>query len=65
MRTNDYIGGVIALQSAQRLPGVTHQQLIALENAKQAMTAELLIRAGRGDARAKADLAELEKTHSQ
>ena len=65
VRTNGYAAGVIALQAAQHLPGLNHQQLIAMENAKQAMTAELLARASRGDARAKADLAALEKTHSQ
>jgi hypothetical protein len=65
VRTNDYAAGVIALQTVQRLPNVTQQQLMAVERAKQAMTAELLARAGRGDAKALADLAAIEKTRSQ
>ncbi len=65
VRTNDYVPAVIALQSVQRMPGVTWQQLIAIERAKQAMTADLVARAGRGDLKAKADLAAIEKTLSQ
>lgn len=65
VRTNDYAAGVIALQAAQRLSGLRAQQLIAIENAKQAMMTELLTRASSGDAKAKADLVVIEKTYSQ
>jgi hypothetical protein len=63
--SNDYAGGVIALQAAKRYTGVTAQQLMAIENVKQAMTAQLLARAEQGDAQAKAALAEIERSHSQ
>ena len=65
VRTNDYAGGVIALQTVQTMPGVTAQQLMAIESAKQALTADLVARADRGDTKAKAELAKIEKTHSQ
>jgi len=65
VRTNDYAGGVIALQKVERMPGVTAQQLMAIESAKQALTADLVARADRGDAKAKAELAAIEKTRSQ
>jgi len=62
---DDYAGSVIALQTAQRMRGVNAEQLMAIERAKQAMTASLLERAARGDAKAKAELSRIEKTHSQ
>ena len=65
VRTNDYAGGVIALQAVQRMPGITSQQLMAVEGAMQAMTAELLVRASKGDAKARSDLAAIERTRSQ
>ena len=65
VRANDYAGGVIALQAAQNSPRISYQQLMAVEKAKQAITAELQARAGRGDAKALADLAAIEKTRSQ
>jgi hypothetical protein len=63
--SNDYAAGVIALQAVQRIPGVTAQQLMAAEQAKQALTADLVVRADRGDAKAKAELDAIEKTLSQ
>ena len=65
VRTNDYAGGVIALQAVQRMPGITSQQLMAVQGAMQAMTAELLVRASKGDAKARSDLAAIERTRSQ
>jgi len=65
VQTNDYAAGVIALQAAQRLSGLVAQQLMAIENAKQAMMTELLTRSSSGDAKAKADLVAIEKTYSQ
>jgi hypothetical protein len=70
VRANDYGAGVSALEQVQRLRDskgstVTASQLMALEQAKQAMIANLVARADRGDPKAKADLAAIEKTHSQ
>jgi len=65
VRTNDYAGGVIALQAVQKIPGITSQQLMAIHDAMQAMTAELLVRASKGDAKARSDLAAIERTRSQ
>jgi hypothetical protein len=65
VRTNDFAGGVIALQAAQRRSALTPAQHRAVYQAMQAMTADLLARAANGDARAKADLAAIEKTRSQ
>ena len=65
VRTNDYAAGVIALQKIPQMPNVTPAQLMAAERAKQAITADLIARASRGDAKAQADLAAIEKTRSQ
>lgn len=65
VRTNDYASGVIALQAVQRMPGVTAVQLMTIERTMQAMTADLVSRAARGDAQAKAELAAIERTRSQ
>ena len=64
-RANDYAGGVIALQAAQARPGVTADQVMAVQRAKQAMMAELQRRADSGDARALAQLKAIERTRSQ
>ena len=64
-RTNDYAGGVIALQSAQSARGATAEQLMAVQRMMSAMTADLAARAAKGDVRAKADLAAIERTRSQ
>jgi hypothetical protein len=64
-RTNELGQGVVALQSAKRLPGLTAEQLQAVEQASQALTRELLRRAESGDARARAELDLIERTHSQ
>ena len=65
VQANDYAGGVIALQKVQQMPGVTYQQLVAIERTKKAITTDLINRADRGDAKAKADLGKIEKTLSQ
>ena len=65
VQSNDYAGGVIALQAAQRMPRVTAEQLMAVQGAMQAITADLVARADRGDAKAKAQLAAIERTRSQ
>lgn len=67
-RADDYASSVIALEEAQKMKTVkpvSAGQLMTIEQAKQAMIADLVIRADRGDAKAKAALAAIEKTHSQ
>ena len=65
VHSKEYGEGVIAVQTAQKMPGVSANQLMALERAKQAMVANLQERAEQGDAKAKADLQRIEKTLSQ
>jgi hypothetical protein len=64
-RADDYATGVIALQAAQRQPGVTADQAIAAQNAMLAMTSALVSRAAKGDKAALAQLKAIERTHSQ
>lgn len=64
-RADDYAGGVIALQAAQRKPGVSADQLMAVQRTKQAMTAALVNRAANGDQNALAQLKAIERTRSQ
>jgi hypothetical protein len=64
-RKDDYAAGVVVLQNVAQVPGVTANQLIAAEQAKQAMVTTLLNRAAAGDANAKAALQAIEKTRSQ
>jgi hypothetical protein len=65
IRSNDYPAAVLALENARGIPGVTADQLMALQRAKQAMTADLVNRAEQGDKKARADLAILERARSQ
>jgi len=65
VRNHDYAGGIIALQEVPQKPGMSAQQLMAVERAKQALTANLVARAAAGDSQAKAALAAIEKTRSQ
>ena len=64
-RTNDAAAGVIALQEARRQPGLTAEQLQAVEQASQSIIADLVRRAADGDARAKAHLEAIERSRSQ
>jgi hypothetical protein len=64
-RANDYASGVIALQAAQVKPGITADQVMAVQRAKQAMVAELQRRAVNGDQQALAQLKAIERTRSQ
>ena len=64
-RANDYASGVIALQAAQVKPGITADQVMAVQRAKQAMVAELQRRAINGDQHALAQLKAIERTRSQ
>jgi hypothetical protein len=65
VRTNDYAVSVIALQNARRVPGLTADQLMAVQQTLEAITADLVARAARGDAKAQADLAAIERSRSQ
>ena len=64
-RTNDAAAGVIALQEARRQPGLTADQLQAVEQASQAIVSSLVRRAADGDARAMAQLEAIERSRSQ
>lgn len=64
-KTNDYAIGIISLQQVKNTPGLSADQLMSVEQAAQAMTAELLRRADAGDARAKASLDLIAHTRSQ
>jgi hypothetical protein len=63
--TNEFGQGVVALQEAKNVPGLTAEQLQTVEQAAQALTRELVRRAESGDARAKADLELIERFRSQ
>jgi hypothetical protein len=65
IRKEDYVDGVIALESAKRIPGMTAEQLISVQNTTQAIISDLVARAARGDAKAQADLAAIERSRSQ
>lgn len=64
-QSNDFAGSVIALQSVKQMPTITPGQLKAVQGVMQSMTMDLVARAARGDAQAKADLAAIERTRSQ
>ncbi len=64
-RASDYAGSVIALQVVQQSPGVTAEQVMAVQRAKQALMADLQRRAANGDQAALAQLKAIEKTRSQ
>lgn len=65
IRGGDYPAGVIALQAAKAAPGMTPEQLMAVQGTMQSITAELAARADKGDPQAKADLAIIERSRSQ
>jgi hypothetical protein len=65
VQSDDFAGGVIALQAAQQVPMITAEQHRAIYEAMQAMTADLVARAEKGDTKAKAQLAAIERTRSQ
>jgi len=64
-RADDYASGVIALQEAQQKPGVTAEQVMAVQRTKQALMAELQRRAANGDQGALNQLKAIERTRSQ
>ncbi len=62
-RSNDYVTAVLMLQKAAEAPGVTAEQVMALQVARKAWVADLMTRAGRGDETAKAALAGIGNAH--
>lgn len=65
VRGDDLAGGVVALQAVQQAPGLNAQQLRAVHDTMQAITAQLVERAAKGDPGAKAQLSTIERTRSQ
>ena len=65
VRTNEPGLGVVALHEAKRMPGLSAEQLQAVEQASQAIVSDLVRRAAEGDARAKAQLELIERSRSQ
>jgi hypothetical protein len=65
VRTNNYAGGVVALQSVRRMPGMTADQLMAVQRTLETIMADLVARADKGDVNAQADLAAIERSRSQ
>lgn len=65
VRSNNYAGGVVALQSAKGIPGMSPDQLMAVQQTLEAITADLVKRAAGGDPRAREDLAAIERSRSQ
>lgn len=64
-RADDYAGGVMALQTARSKPGLSAEQLMAVQRTLQAMTTDLATRAANGDQKALAQLKAIERTRSQ
>jgi hypothetical protein len=62
---DDYAGGIIALDNAKHVPGMSAEQLMSVQSTMQAITADLVARAARGDATAQAQLAAIERSRSQ
>ncbi len=65
VKKDDYAGGVIALQHVVETRNVTAEQLMTVEQTRQALVQDLMRRADAGDARAKAALSAIERTKSQ
>ena len=64
-RQDDNAGAVMALQAAQLSTHVTADQLKAVHAAMESITESLVERAARGDQKAQAALAAIERTRSQ
>lgn len=62
-RTNDWVTAVIMVDAALQAPGVTPQQAMSLQAARKTWTTDLMIRADKGDVRAKAALVAIERSH--
>lgn len=62
-RSNDYVTAVLLLQKASESPGVTAEQIMALQTARKAWVNDLMARAVKGDETAKAALAAIGNAH--
>lgn len=65
IREGDYAAGVIALEAVKQTPGMSAEQLMAVQRASLSVTEDLTARAARGDAKAQAALAAIERSRSQ
>ena len=65
VRSNDYATAVAMLNAAVRAPGMTPDQFLAVQQAKNALLTDLLNRAEKGDAVARATLKSVEQTRSR
>ena len=59
-RSNDFATGIILLRKAVRLPGLSPEQIMAVQEAKKAWVIDLTNRAAKGDESAKAALAAID-----
>jgi hypothetical protein len=62
-RTNDWVTAVIMVDAALQAPGVTPQQVMSLQATRKTWMTDLMIRADKGDVRAKAALVAIERSH--
>ena len=60
VRSNDYGTGIVMLKAAARAPGMAPDQFLAVQQAKNALLADLQNRARKGDASAQAALKSIE-----
>jgi hypothetical protein len=65
LQHNDHVGAVTILNAVQAQTNLTAQQHMAVHESIQKVYADLVARAARGDAKAKASLVQLEKKLSQ
>ena len=65
LRNNDQEGAVMMLNSAKQQTGLTVQQRMAVQDTIAMVCGDLATRAGRGDAKAKAAISNMEKSYSQ
>lgn len=65
IREDNYAAGVIALEAVKQTPGMSADQLMAIQRATLTVTQDLAARAERGDAKAQAALAAIERSRSQ
>ncbi|MBI3851188.1 MAG: hypothetical protein HY298_13075 [Verrucomicrobia bacterium] len=65
LKNNDHVGAVTYLNTVQQQKTLTAQQHIAVHETIEKVYADLILRADRGDPKAKAALAQLERQLSQ
>ena len=65
LRSNDHVGAVTCLNTVQKQANLTAEQRIAVHETIEKIYGDLVIRADRGDPKARAALKQLEKQYSQ